>query len=277
MARLTGPARPTVAFRGDKILKTKYEEAGNQNREPTTGPLGAVPVDASLESETANSTVGNGVEPLAGYDVVDEIGEAIGNVHNVWTDEMNEPVYVGVKTSWLFGKNHVVPVHTATVNEERRIVQLPYQKAVIKSAPSFNPDAELSEADVEVIQRHYSVSTDSASPKAQTTEKNNSELDEARVLALHEEKLKVVKHEIDAGSARIRKVVRTATVGKPVELRREEFAVEHLSAKEAKSGSGKPIGEGGNFTPRRREDASAEIETTANDGGKRGRRPKIEP
>lgn len=68
-------------------------------------------MDGSLVADTAHSAVGNGAEPLAGYDVVDEIGGAISNDRNVCTDRVKEPVFGEVKTDWLFGKNHLVPIH----------------------------------------------------------------------------------------------------------------------------------------------------------------------
>ena len=49
-------------------------------------------------------------------------------------------------------------------------------------------------------------------------------------LTLAEEQLRVEKHPVEAGRARLRKVVRTERVSQPVELRREEVTIERVPA-----------------------------------------------
>jgi uncharacterized protein (TIGR02271 family) len=52
---------------------------------------------------------------------------------------------------------------------------------------------------------------------------------DAFTVPLSEEELAISKREIEAGTARIRKVVRTETVDQPVELRHEEAVVERVT------------------------------------------------
>ena len=86
-------------------------------------------------------------ERLIGYDVIDKSGNKIGTVNNLWVDQNHRPEFIGVKTGWLFGKNHVVSVHTADVNHKSRIIHLPFSEDKIKNAPSFDADADLSDTD----------------------------------------------------------------------------------------------------------------------------------
>jgi len=67
-----------------------------------------------------------------------------------------QPAFLGVKTGWLgLGRTHVVPVHTAQVNDRQKIVRLPFTEDRIKNAPSFDADAGLSMTDEEQISRYY--------------------------------------------------------------------------------------------------------------------------
>lgn len=58
---------------------------------------------------------------------------------------------------------------------------------------------------------------------------NRVERGEAFTVPLSEEELEIHKREVEAGTARLRKVVRTETVEQPVELRREEAVVERVT------------------------------------------------
>src|SRR5580765_202065 len=49
------------------------------------------------------------------------------------------------------------------------------------------------------------------------------------VVPLYEEKINVGKREVETGSVRLRKVVKTETVNQPIELRHEEIIVERQS------------------------------------------------
>ena len=62
-------------------------------------------------------------------------------------------------------------------------------------------------------------------------------------VALSEEQLKVGKRTVDAGVVRLRKIVRTEQVQVPVELRREDFVVERIDAKDVKPGDARAFDE----------------------------------
>lgn len=118
-------------------------------------------------------------ERLVGHDVQDETGNKIGTVHNLWAGQTGHPTFIGVKTGWVFGKNHVVPAETAMVNDNQRVVRLPYSEEKIKEAPAFDADAPLTEVDEQRIRSYYGVggvsnaggsrySTDTGKPRQAT-------------------------------------------------------------------------------------------------------------
>jgi uncharacterized protein (TIGR02271 family) len=219
-------------------------------------------------------------ERLIDYDVLDSSGASVGKVNSVWADAAHQPVFLGVKTGWVFGKTHVVPVHTTAVNTVRRTIQLPFTEAQIKDAPSFAAESDLTDANQTEIYRHYGVQAGAscAMPedreKFATTDKDRS-TDKERTLALHEEKLKVGKREVEAGGIRIRKIVRTETVRQPVTLRREDYVVERVPASQV-SDAGRAIEEEDIFLPLRREEAVIEKDVTVREGVKIGRKSETE-
>src|SRR4051794_27784243 len=89
------------------------------------------------------------------YDVFASRDEHIGNVSGLWEDHTGRPSFVGVKTSWLFGKTHVIPLHAAQVDPEEGHIYVPYTKEQIKDAPAFDPDAELDTRQEQEIYNYY--------------------------------------------------------------------------------------------------------------------------
>ena len=50
------------------------------------------------------------------YSVVDQNQESLGTMHSLWTNhDSGQLEFLGVKTGWLFGSNHVVPVWQGAV------------------------------------------------------------------------------------------------------------------------------------------------------------------
>lgn len=204
-------------------------------------------------------------ERLIDYDVQDQTNNKIGTVHNLWADENGQPTFLGVKTGWIFGKNHVVPVHTATVNDRQRLVRLPFSEQKIKDAPVFDADCDLDDADEQRIYSYYGLQRPQGSttqPKATQPQSRQTTATptESTTLALSEEQLKVGKREVVAGGVRLRKVVRTETVNQPVELKREEIVIERVPGGQAQPGQAS-FEEQDVFIPLRREEAVVQKET----------------
>jgi uncharacterized protein (TIGR02271 family) len=179
-------------------------------------------------------------------------------------DASGKPAFIGVKTGWIFGKNHVVPVGNTMVNDRQRIARLPYPEEKIKDAPSFDPDVDLTDADERQIYGYYGVQQPQyrgveAKPEKPAAPAREVTGKEGATMQLSEEQLKVGKREVAAGGVRLRKVVRTETVNQPIELKREEIVVERVPA----SGKtpGQPTFEGEDvFIPLHREEAIIEKE-----------------
>jgi ribosomal 30S subunit maturation factor RimM len=93
---------------------------------------------------------------LLDLDVVSADGKTLGNLHGMWSDHTTGSIeYLGVKASWFFGKNSVVPAVGAEVEEEKHCVRVPYTAACIKAAPQFATGAEIDEKHEEEIDRYY--------------------------------------------------------------------------------------------------------------------------
>jgi uncharacterized protein (TIGR02271 family) len=220
------------------------------------------------------------LERITGYNVYGKNHEHIGRVSAIWTDQSSRPAYLGIKTSWLMGKTHVVPAYGATVNPQDEMILLPYLEEDVKNAPSFDPEAELDfdkEREVHTyyrergphlpeLEREETSATMQGEMERQTPpeiprrETARTAQTEQAGMALHEEQLKVGKRQVEMGGVRLRKIVRTETVNQPVELRREEVVVERVPAHERSAGE-KAFQNEELFIPLWREEPVVEKET----------------
>ena len=106
--------------------------------------------------KTLKEITGDSLEQMIDYKVVDQNGDSVGTLHSLWSDPTTGAVeFLGVKTGWLFGANHVVPAEKAELDETQNVVRLPYTSLFVKEAPSISADAEISEAEEENIYRYY--------------------------------------------------------------------------------------------------------------------------
>jgi uncharacterized protein (TIGR02271 family) len=184
-------------------------------------------------AEHFNPTKAGDLERFIDYTVVDRDNNKIGTVDAVWEDHTGQPAYLAVRTGWLgFGKAHVVPADEAQVNEEKKRIRLPYTSDTVKDAPSFDSQDDINEESDFTISshfgthRHWEQEREPRAPEASGTERTES----AENIPLREEELKVGKREVEYGGVRLRKIVRTETVNKPVELSREEIVIERVPA-----------------------------------------------
>lgn len=93
---------------------------------------------------------------LVDLDVVSADGKTIGNLHGMWSDHTTGSIeYLGVKPSWFFGKNLVVPAAGAHVDEAKHRVHVPHAAASVQGAPQFATEAEIDEEHEEEINRYY--------------------------------------------------------------------------------------------------------------------------
>ena len=173
-------------------------------------------------------------------EVVDGQGNRIGPVENVWLDPATEqPEFIAVKTGAVMGRTHLVPVAGAQIDDANRQLRVPYSQDQIKNAPHFPDDADLSEAEEQGVYDHYGLRRSEApSPTGLASgggttgrqEQTGRTGQDQQNLTLAEEELRVGKRPVEAGRARLRKVVRTERVQQPVELRREQVTIERVPA-----------------------------------------------
>ena len=208
---------------------------------------------------TLSSTTAENAHSMLDYKVVDQSGAEIGTVHSFWADAQSGNLeFIGVKTGWLFGANHVIPVDKAELDDAAQTVRVPYTSDFVKGAMSVDADATISDAEEADIYRYYNGKSGTyATDKAVTTasaaglstaayEANTSKpttttgtatgKDDIEV-ALTEEQVRVGKRTVDAGAVRLRKIVRTEIVNQPVEIKHEDFVVERVSADQVHSGT----------------------------------------
>lgn len=221
---------------------------------------------------TLDSITATAAQSLLDYQVVDKAGSEVGTIHCLWADAQGGNLqFLGVKTGWLFGHNHVVPVEKAEVDEANRTVRIPYESAFVKDAPSIDADATISDEEEAEVYRYYGVqggttrtsttttathnadqaersatamaasklATNTAPQTAATTGTNRTATKDGDIeVALSEEQVHVGKRTVDGGGVRLRKIVRTEIVNQPVEVRHEDFVVERISADQVHEGAG---------------------------------------
>jgi len=197
-------------------------------------------------------TTNTAPDQLFGNEVMTQDGKKLGSVDNVWVDDStNQPEFIGVKTGFFMGHTHIIPL--ADANTSDGAVTVPYDQDMVKNAPHFAGDQELSPSDEDNIYQYYNLDrSTNQSPTGLGTDDNtggamndtsyqrdtgdfndnagrssgmnNTEIDTAA------EELVVGKRTEQAGNVRLRKVVRTENKEVPVELRREEVDIERIPA-----------------------------------------------
>lgn len=189
-----------------------------------------------------NQTNVHNPERFIDFNVLDRDNSNVGEVDAVWEDPSGEPAFLSVRTGWLgFGRAHVVPAEQVSVNERGHSIRLPYSKDVVKNAPSYDDQSEIDHRAVDEIYNYYrgyglkesglategdyqsdynSDTQRSESPSGTTTTREDEQ-----TIPLKEEQLHVGKREETSG-VRLRKVVRTEVVNKPVEVEHEELVVD---------------------------------------------------
>jgi uncharacterized protein (TIGR02271 family) len=204
---------------------------------------------------------------LFGFDVLDNDRESIGSIDNIWVDQSGQPEFFGVQTGWLFGKIHVVPAQQAAVNYENRRVRVPYSKEKVKDAPSFDTSADLSPEQENEVYRYYGLArahgdmgTTHPREGAGRTREPTRHTEGEHNIQLNEERAEVRKQQKDIGGVRLRKIIRTETVDKPVELTHEDVEIERVPAGKGQTAPSN-LEEDEIYIPLRQEEAVVHKET----------------
>ena len=214
--------------------------------------------------------------------VYDRAGDKIGGIDRVLYDKATgDPEWVGVSTGFLGTKAVLVPLAGASLESDG--IRVPYTKDQVKDAPDVNlGGGEISEADEQVLYRHYGLSYSarrSASglpesgrpmptaggvqPRERTTrDRDVTERSRATEtgdrIELREEELRAQKRPVEVGEVQVRKEVVEEQRTMDVPVTREEVYVERHPV-EGREVSDRPIGEGDTIrVPVREEEVTVE-------------------
>jgi uncharacterized protein (TIGR02271 family) len=225
------------------------------------GIAGAVTGKASAESvyptdeHTAHSEA-EGWDGYHGYSVIDKDGARIGHLAGAWADRTGQSRYLAVRTGWIFGPTHVVPLQGIRMDKAHRVLVVPYSEAHVKSAPECEPGHSISGSLEEAVAQHYGLETTGetiarAGSGAGTPQQRTAE---NVTIPLAEERIVLGKREVEAGGIRLRKVIRTEIVHQPIELRREEIIIERVPGLEGPPSATNVFNEEVIFVPLHREE-----------------------
>jgi hypothetical protein len=127
------------------------------------------------------------VNQLAGYNLTDAEGNKLGSVDSVWLNgTTSDPEFVGVKTTPLIGKTHIVPLRDAQIDNDNQTIEVPYTQDQIKGAPAYDPNTVLSQDVQSEIYDYYSQTETASVPVGKKdTETVVSRLADALPLPTH--------------------------------------------------------------------------------------------
>ena len=188
-----------------------------------------------MHSETRTDGFTAVEDRFAGYTVYDSNDEKIGKVDDLFVDGNDRPEYIGVKMGFLGTHSTLIPFEMATVDDERKTIVLSTDKETAKNGPSFDDDREItSEFEIEVYS-YYGLQQSGSTEERGTYSDysgttNGTDVDERDELRVQrtEEELVAGTREVEAGSMRVRKRVRTDREQIEVPTRREEVSVERV-------------------------------------------------
>jgi len=149
-----------------------------------------------------------------GRDVVDESGEKIGRLEEIYVDdETGRPEWLAVKTSWFGGHVSLVPLQDASASGD--MVRVPFSKEKVKGAPHFDVDGHLEASEEDALYEYYGRSWDATAGYAADAQyatgtgngQDTSGPNTDDAMTRSEEELRVGKTTREAGRARLRKWV----------------------------------------------------------------------
>jgi uncharacterized protein (TIGR02271 family) len=199
-----------------------------------------------------------------GQDLVDNNGDKIGTIEEIYLDaETNEPEWAVVKTGLFGNKQSFVPIGDASPAGDG--VRVPFDKATVKDAPNVDPDGRLSQQEERELYAHYDreysefsgpggsgvldrdvdttttgrerdVDTDVGTRERGGPGGDVSGPNTDDAMTLSEEELRVGTTERESGRVRLKKYVVEDEVTETVPVRREEIRVEREPITDANRG-----------------------------------------
>ena len=165
-----------------------------------------------------------------GRKVVDADGNKVGKVEEIYLDEVSgQPEWALVNTGLFGTKSHFVPLSGAAPAGED--VRVSFDADKVKSAPSIDPDGELSPAEEQELYSYYGVDygdygTEVAAEETGTVGHDTSGPTTDDAMTRSEEEVAVGTRTREAGRVRLRKYVVTEHVQQTVPVQREEVRLE---------------------------------------------------
>ncbi len=181
------------------------------------------------------------VDNLLGETLVGDDGEKIGKIEDVYLDaDSRAPEWALVHTG-LFGRREsFVPLGQATIITGG--VHVPYSKALVKDAPSTEPDGNLSPEEEDELYRHYALSADAAvEPAPVETLGGDRAIDDRPAMVRSEEQLHVTTQRRPSHAVRLRKRIIVENVTTTVPVRREVLEVVGDGDQVDDEGAGGPV------------------------------------
>ncbi len=113
-----------------------------------------------------------GIDPFAElkqareeYNVYDSHYEKIGKVDDVFVDEGDRALYVGVKMGFLGTNSTLIPTEIIRVNDRRRLIEVAEPADTIKHAPHFGSNEDLSPELENHVRTYFGLEPLRASPE----------------------------------------------------------------------------------------------------------------
>src|SRR5918994_2223077 len=195
-------------------------------------------------------------ERYANYEIVDQHGERIGPLSDLFVDENDEPEYVGVEMELAGKRSVLVPVETFTVDDRQKRLVVSHPRSLVETAPSLRYEDEVTPEVERRVRVHYGLDTDEMAGaldagEAKPTEARSANLvsdlsgddeDDVRVRR-SEEEIRIETREREAGEMRVRKRVRTERERLTVPKKRVEVTVERVPVEGEEAATAPQIGE----------------------------------
>jgi uncharacterized protein (TIGR02271 family) len=154
-------------------------------------------------------------------------GGALGTVHELYADRSDgDPTFATVRTSSGLS---FVPLAQAELRGDD--VAVPYDQALVASAPQVQEDEDLSAAEEDRLYAHYGLTgtqarTDAGATGTAGTGHDTSGPNTDEAMTRSEEHLRVGTETVEAGRARLRKYVVTETETATVPVTKERVTIE---------------------------------------------------
>src|SRR5215217_5456871 len=94
-------------------------------------------------------------DQYTGYTVVDQSGEKIGKVDDLFLDEDDQPEYFGVKMGFLGTSSTLIPADIATTNNEQGFIEVSQPKSTVQDGPAFDVDREITPEYENEVRSYY--------------------------------------------------------------------------------------------------------------------------